>query len=104
MGAVDAMRDVYPDGGVSDDFLLILGFLVIAVAAFTFVFRVLPEVCHEPHMWPVVVGSVAFWPLAFTGHLKTAMAVCLGSLAITMLLTNRNEEGPPTEGPKDPGP
>ena len=84
MGAMDAMRDTL-GGDISPDIALVLAFFVLAAIAFGFV-NMLVMLGKHPATIPLVLGALAFFPIALTRRPWTAFAVLVAGIIITSVI------------------
>ena len=92
MVGLDAMREVFGDSDGSPEGLAILIAVFLVACCLVASVRVLREAVGRPDMWPALAGSLAFWPLAFSGRAYLAMGTMLGGLIATSFLSDIREK------------
>ena len=79
-------------GGLGGPFELIIGCGLLLAMAIGLC-HVLAGACRKPSIFLVLAGCIAFWPLAFRGHLWWALAAVAGGMVL-FRLASRDEAAP----------
>ena len=89
MGGLDAMNETF-GGDISSDLAIVIAFFVLVALVIGFL-HMLAATWKQPAMWPIVIGTFAFWPLAQTNRPVAAMGVLLAAMMLTFALQHLQE-------------